>query len=193
MRVLRSADYKQMPWRNGGGATLQIGIYPEDAGLDDFHWRVSMARVEADGPFSVFPGVDRTLTLLEGNGVVLDVGVRAPVGLREAYDPLPFPGDDTATCSLIEGPVTDLNVMTRRGRASHVVEALQLGTDETAEFSSGNRLIFCASGRFSVDDGGSDIMVDRFDSVELRRDDGMVRATALESSVLLVTELYLKV
>ena len=44
--------------------------------------------------------VDRTLALVEGKGLVLNVGVRAPIGLRNAYDPLPFPGDEATRCTL---------------------------------------------------------------------------------------------
>jgi uncharacterized protein len=68
MRILRAENYRRMPWKNGGGLTAEIAVSPESAGLDDFDWRVSMARVEAGGPFSLFPGVDRTLSILEGEG-----------------------------------------------------------------------------------------------------------------------------
>jgi len=61
MKILRSADHKRMPWKNGGGETVEIAISPQGAGLADFDWRVSMATVASDGPFSVFPGIDRTL------------------------------------------------------------------------------------------------------------------------------------
>jgi len=191
MRILRAADYKAMPWKDGGGVTSQIAVFPDGAGLDDFHWRLSMAQVGADAPFSVFAGVDRTLALLEGKGILLSVGVRAPVALRDACDPLPFPGDESTDCALLDGPVVDLNVMTRRGRASHVMQPLELDTDETAQLALGNRLVFCAQGQLSVDDGNYDIVIDRFDTLDLRADDGMVRITALQPSVLLVTELYL--
>ena len=60
MRVLRAADYPRMPWKNGGGETAEILVEPAGAPLDSFDWRLSMARVAADGPFSLFPGVERT-------------------------------------------------------------------------------------------------------------------------------------
>ena len=68
MQVLRAENYRRMPWKNGGGETTEIAVFPAGAGLDDFDWRVSMARVESSGPFSVFPGIDRTLAILEGEG-----------------------------------------------------------------------------------------------------------------------------
>ena len=91
MRVLRAENYRRMPWKNGGGETVEIAVSPEGAGLGDFDWRVSMARVEADGLFSVFPGVDRTLSILEGEGMVLDIEGREPVTLTDASAALQLP------------------------------------------------------------------------------------------------------
>ena len=59
------------PWKNGGGTTREIAAFPPGAGLDDFGWRLSVAEVERDGPFSVFSGVDRTIVLLDGAGMRL--------------------------------------------------------------------------------------------------------------------------
>ncbi|MGX5843767.1 HutD/Ves family protein [Mesorhizobium sp. ArgA1] len=124
MRILRAADYRVMPWKNGGGTTTEIIVSPDRAGLDDFDWRISMARVEGGGPFSGFAGVDRTLAVLEGEGIVLDIAGRPPERLTGASAPLSFPADVATQATLISGPITDLNVMTRRGRATHTVERL---------------------------------------------------------------------
>ncbi|MER9400415.1 HutD family protein [Mesorhizobium sp. M0615] len=124
MRILRAADYRVMPWKNGGGTTTEIAVSPDGAGLDDFDWRVSMARVEGSGPFSGFAGVDRTLAVLEGEGIVLDIAGRPPAEVTAASAPLSFPADVPTTAALISGPITDLNVMTRRARATHTVERL---------------------------------------------------------------------
>jgi environmental stress-induced protein Ves len=122
MRILRAADYRVMPWKNGGGTTIEIAVSPDGAGLDDFDWRVSMARVETNGPFSSFTGIDRTLSVLEGQGIVLDIAGQAPARLTPASAPLAFAGDVPTSAALIGGPITDLNVMTRRGRMAHAVE-----------------------------------------------------------------------
>ena len=79
MRLIRSKSYRRMPWKNGGGETTEIAVSPQNASLEAFDWRVSMARVESDGPFSAFPGIDRTLAVLEGQGIELDAG-RAGAG-----------------------------------------------------------------------------------------------------------------
>ena len=56
----------EIPWKNGGGSTRQLAIHPPQASLDDFAWRISCARVRGAGPFSAFPGIQRSLALLEG-------------------------------------------------------------------------------------------------------------------------------
>ncbi|MFG6084091.1 HutD family protein [Paracoccus litorisediminis] len=119
IRVLRASDHRRMPWKNGRGETVEIAVFPEAAGLDDFQWRVSMAGVTEDGEFSIFPGIDRTLAVLSGEGIELHVAGRGPQRLTRDYDPLAFPADAPTAARLVQGPITDLNVMTRRGQYSH--------------------------------------------------------------------------
>ncbi|GHE28210.1 hypothetical protein GCM10017778_07990 [Streptomyces vinaceus] len=95
--------------------TREIAAWPEGASMADFGWRASLAEVAADGPFSAFPGVDRTLTLAEGAGMDLTVaGARRLVD--ERYAPQEFPGDAPTDCRLLGGPVVNFNVMYRRDR-----------------------------------------------------------------------------
>lgn len=126
MRILRAADYRVMPWKNGGGTTTEIMVSPDGAGLDDFDWRVSMARVEGSGPFSSFAGIDRTLSVLEGAGITLDVAGLAPVHLTRVSSPFSFPADVPTSAELLAGAITDLNVMSRRGRIRHTVQRITL-------------------------------------------------------------------
>ena len=113
-KIIRAADCRRMKWKNGGGETAEIAVFPEGAALDDFDWRVSMARVETDGPFSAFPGVDRTLAILEGEGLVLRVANQNPVELTGRSEPLSFPADAPTTARLIAGPITDCEGHGRR-------------------------------------------------------------------------------
>lgn len=103
-----------MPWKNGGGSTTEIACWPPGAGIDDFGWRISIARIAQAGPFSVFAGVDRSITLLDGDGVLLHVEGREH-SLQTALSPFAFSGDAAVDCSLPGGPSHDFNVMTRRG------------------------------------------------------------------------------
>ena len=95
-RIIRAADGRAVPWKNGGGETIEIAVSPEGAGFADFDWRVSMARVAGDGPFSAFPGIDRTLTVLDGGVLHLSVGGREPVRLAPDSAPFSFAGDEEA-------------------------------------------------------------------------------------------------
>ena len=122
MRHLRPGDYRVMPWKNGGGVTTEIVVHPEGSALDAFDWRVSMAQVASDGPFSAFPGIDRTLAVLEGAGISLTIGGEEPVLLGKESAPLTFPADQPTHGALATGPILDLNVMVRRGSVRASVE-----------------------------------------------------------------------
>jgi environmental stress-induced protein Ves len=134
MRIIRAADCRVMPWKNGGGTTTEIAVAPEGASLGDFDWRISMAHVGADGPFSSFPGIDRTLSVLTGNGIRLAFGDGETVALDRATAPFFFAADRAVDGVLVNGAIDDLNVMSRRGAWSHSVERLTGGSREvTAE------------------------------------------------------------
>ncbi|MFT4253283.1 MAG: HutD family protein [Caulobacter sp.] len=115
MRLLPAADRTPSPWKNGGGTTWEIAAQPPGADLSSFDWRLSIARVAAPGPFSVFPGIDRVLTLIDGAGLRLTIEGAGEVVLDAAAAPLPFPGDAPASATLDSGPIRDLNLMVRRG------------------------------------------------------------------------------
>jgi environmental stress-induced protein Ves len=112
MQILRAADRRSMPWKNGGGITYEVAVSPEGAGLDGFDWRVSMARLQSDGPFSHFAGISRVLAMLEGE-VKLTVGAAEPLAMRPDSPPLAFPGDAAVHGELVSPEALDLNVMTR--------------------------------------------------------------------------------
>ncbi|NEX46350.1 HutD/Ves family protein [Pseudotabrizicola algicola] len=99
------------PWKNGGGTTAEILCWPEGAGFDDFTLRLSTARVEASGPFSEFPGVDRVLTVIEGGRMVLRLGGQAHA--LAPLEPFAFAGD-VACAAEVDAPLLDFNVMVRR-------------------------------------------------------------------------------
>jgi environmental stress-induced protein Ves len=113
--LLHAVDRIVKPWKNGGGVTHDIAMWPEQAGLGDFDWRVSMAEVATDGPFSFFPGVDRTLAILSG-AMRLTIDGLGTHDLTSGSAPLSFAGDVAVFGSPLDGPVTDLNVMVRRDR-----------------------------------------------------------------------------
>lgn len=150
MQIIRAADHRRMPWKNGGGETLEIAVHPPGAGLADFAWRVSMALVAVDGPFSAFPGIDRTLAILEGDGLELAVAGRDVQVLSRESRPWSFPGDAAAAARLTGGPIRDLNVMTRRGVATHAVERVLLTAPLTFGAAAAPTFVLCAEGRIAL-------------------------------------------
>lgn len=148
--VLRWSEYRSMPWKNGGGMTREVASgavqVPPASGesADGYDWRVSVADVDAGGSFSSFPGIDRVITLVEGEGMVLTVdGVPQPVG---PLSPFAFSGDAVTDCRLEAGAVRDMNVMTRRGRATADVRIVTVAPAREVEMAcaAGETLIVMA-------------------------------------------------
>ena len=105
-------DYQQLPvsrWRNGGGATREIVSFPP--GDAQLAWRASIATIDASGPFSSFPGIDRVITLLHGDSVLLRWPDAQQRLLR--HQPWAFPGEWEIEAH-ISGSCEDFNIMTRR-------------------------------------------------------------------------------
>lgn len=114
MRHMTAADYRVMPWANGRGVTTELIRADRDGALD---WRLSMAQVVEEGPFSRLPGVERNLTVIEGPGFdLVGPGVRLAARLLE---PVAFSGDQQLAAVGVTGPSVDFNVMTA-GRAAKV-------------------------------------------------------------------------
>ncbi|MEW2045325.1 HutD family protein [Streptomyces sp. NPDC051445] len=122
--LLPAAGRAAMPWKNGGGTTREVACSPAGAGMSAFTWRVSLAEVAADGPFSAFPDVERTLTLVEGAGMELTVGGRRRL-VDARHVPHDLPGDEPTDCRLLDGPVVNLNVMWRRGAPAPTVAVVR--------------------------------------------------------------------
>jgi len=135
MRRLVPADYRRMPWRNGGGTTTEILVALE--GSERFVHRVSIADVASDGPFSRFEGYDRHIMLLSGNGMTLDCGAHGLIDLRTPLEPCSFSGDWDVEGRLVAGPVRDFNLIVDRARAS---SSLEVRTFDARE------LVACAPG-----------------------------------------------
>lgn len=106
MRIIRPEQFQTQPWKNGGGITHEIAREDRDGAL---LWRLSIAEVASDGPFSAFPGLTRILTVIEGAGLWLDT----PQGRLDAlpFRPLRFSGDLPVESRLIAGPIRDFNLI----------------------------------------------------------------------------------
>ncbi|MBY3119521.1 HutD/Ves family protein [Rhizobium laguerreae] len=176
MRILRAGDHKRMPWKNGKGETVEIAVFPPGASINDFDWRISMATVAEDGPFSIFPGIDRTLAILDGNGMVLDVAGSSPVLLTTASDPLTFPADVPVAARLDDGAITDLNVMTRRDGLAHTLIRVDVDGSKTVPLPPSTCLLLCHRGALSFRRGSETGALAAGDALQIEE----AAATALE-------------
>lgn len=150
VRQLRFADYRVTPWKNGRGETREIASAAASVGSASVgsaavnsasvnavappDWRISMATVTEDAPFSRFPGVVRTLGVVDGAGIELTVAGRTQL-LGVGDEPAVFPGDVPASARPINGPVFDLNLMVNPTRTMGRMVGIPAGTHDLAGLS----------------------------------------------------------
>jgi environmental stress-induced protein Ves len=152
--VIRLGDQPITRWRNGGGSTRQIAIDPAGADLaTGFRWRVSCAQVGSDGPFSVLPGVDRSLWLLRGNGMRLQVD-GSDVVIDRVWQRFDFAGEAAAVAHLLNGPCEDLNVMTARDKVAADARVVPLGSRQSLQVpAASQRLVVVLAGSAGASGG----------------------------------------
>ncbi|CAM3947095.1 HutD family protein [Roseateles saccharophilus] len=114
MEIIHAPQVASTPWKNGGGRTRTLLVLPR---ADDWQLRISMADVDQDGPFSPYPGVERWLALVEGQGMRLEFEDRRAT-LTTLDPPLRFDGASAPFGRLLKGPVRDLNLMNKGGQAA---------------------------------------------------------------------------
>ncbi len=188
MRKLDARSYRAMPWKNGGGTTIEIARSPEGESLDDFAWRISMARVASAGPFSTFAGVDRSLAVIDGAGIVLSIEGRGPTLLDRRSAPLAFPADVAVGATLVAGPIDDLNVMSRRDRYRHLLTRVRLDA-ETAVPLLGDRAVLVVLDGAAIVGQRATERLDRRDALVVE-DERTVVVTPAPVCELLVADLW---
>ncbi|MES2323217.1 MAG: HutD family protein [Pseudomonadota bacterium] len=184
------AGLEPAPWKNGGGSTTEIAIAPLGATVDKFDWRISLATIANSGPFSVFPGVDRTLALVEGEGVVLDIGDEGRFVLSEDDPIVEFAGESVVEATLNGGATTDFNVMTRRQRCHHRLGRRTLtGSSEFAPRGDVTVLFLVEGDSLSVCSDAERIGMVRFDAVVF--DTGTVWTLEATQATVFVVDIFI--
>jgi len=149
-------DYKIQRWKNGRGTTSQLLIEPADAvfPIDAFRWRISSARVNAAGAFSLFPGYDRLLVLVEGRG--LDLGSLARLS---PFESVRFEGEREVDAHVASGEeILDYGLMWKRGEFEvfcEVMESSGLQTLEAAVSGPRTLVVTALGGGVSIQVGGA--------------------------------------
>lgn len=148
--LIGSDQYIRMPWKNGMGVTWELAR-KDLADASGFLWRISIASVTADGPFSLYPGYGRIISTLEGEGMVLTADGRPSREIRR-FDLFAFSGSDRMHCALINGPIRDFNVIHRPDLCR--VRARWLRADPLARvMSSASTIFFYAADAVSLSPG----------------------------------------
>ncbi|PTR23368.1 hypothetical protein C8J98_11421 [Luteibacter sp. OK325] len=149
MNVVPFAELKAVPWKNGLGITREIAVEPSGATMDDFIWRVSIADVDTASPFSRFPGIDRTIVLLEGDGFTMRLDGEREHALTTPCLPFAFAGETAVEIALAGGATRDFNLMVRRGAGRGVIEVMR--GPLTLTLDSDAALVYLAQGEAHID------------------------------------------
>lgn len=165
MRLLRAADYVRTPWKNGGGSTREI-CRDQGEGLDGFGWRLSIADIEQGGPFSTFAGYERIITVLEGEGMRLQVDGASSGALR-AFEPFAFSGDSTVSCELIDGPIRDFNLIYSPVRFTARLQWLDSNAPLQLNEPGKTLIVFAAGPRAQVEVAGNTAVLQCHDTLVL--------------------------
>ncbi|HVJ41433.1 MAG TPA: HutD family protein [Dongiaceae bacterium] len=161
MTPLPFGQYQHVAWRNGGGTARDIAVHPASAGMaDTFGWRVALAEIAQDGPFSHYePEIERVITLLDGNGFDLSFDVdfdEVPaLSVTEPHVPARFRGHWPAMCRLRQGRSIVFNILYDFSRFSAQPHIIRLVADQPLTFSPPGRqsILFSLAGRFEINAG----------------------------------------
>ncbi len=151
MQIIERSSFVTARWRNGGGVTHEVARREANGRMI---WRISIAEVERDGPFSLFTGYERILTVIEGNGMTLHHTDSDRSVLAKPFEPVRFSGDAAIDGKLIDGPCRDFNLIfdlkyfEARLTVARAVEAVGV-----AGQSGGMTGIYCVSGRVTAASG----------------------------------------
>ncbi len=146
----RASDSKKVPWKNGLGTTLEIATDARHSG-DPWTWRLSIADVVTNAPFSPFEGCERFIACLDGGmRLVTKTGV---VDVPREGPALQFSGDDDTNGELRGGPCRDLNLIVQRARWQAALELVR-GDAERETHAVTTLLVYVVTGRATVEEHG---------------------------------------
>ena len=194
IQLLSLDDYRAMPWKNGQGSTIELA---RDAGqhLQQFLWRISMADVSRDGPFSFFPARQRMLCILDGEGIILQFEHMAAQQQLTQQSVYAFSGDLAVQSQLIDGPIRDFNLIYS---AAHFHARMQKYADRTAglSFSSSANviLIYNHSATLTIEVDQQAYRLQPMQSIKIEKESGESRVFIAENMHFhgVIVELYSK-
>jgi environmental stress-induced protein Ves len=177
MQIIRNSSFTAVPWKNGGGITHEAIRVPATGST--FRWRVSVAQIEASGPFSNFAGYQRRMVLLRGSGVRLTFDGSHHQDLRAVGDLAAFDGAVSTGCELLDGPCTDLNLMVSDSLRGWTAAVESLREPRELKSTRETLLIFPITGPVSLEyQNGEPTTLNEWDLVVLTPGDAAVVGAA---------------
>ena len=143
MKLIPSHNYITSPWKNGMGITTQMAIFPQDASLKElnFNWRISSASIKSENEFSQFLGFKRILTVVKGNGLILNQHT------LKQFEVFHFDGSEKINCNLLDGPVEDLGIIYNPNKVNAEMKII---SKTKLELNSGYHFLFTDNQCFEI-------------------------------------------
>lgn len=143
LTTLDPAAFRHMPWKNGGGVTVDIAVSMlpgfEPGGWEGIIWRFSRTAIVTPGAFSDLSGFDRQMVLVSGRGLVLETAA-GEIDVRQPFRPVRFTGETPIVSRLEAGPVEVVNLIGDRSRVS--IDLCCLSDDATKNCTAGVHIIY---------------------------------------------------
>ncbi|SEH80002.1 hypothetical protein SAMN05660691_01522 [Rheinheimera pacifica] len=179
LEIITPEQWQTQRWQNGGGITHQLCRQDDANGM---LWRLSIAEVASDGPFSRFDNIDRIILLLTGEGFCLHGVGDNPQVLDAPLMPFSFAGETTIHCSLVNGAVRDFNLMTRRDAVQAQLQVLTISSAVQTLPLSPQTLIYIASGSVNAVLGEKRITLEAQHTLSLIDEAGSVQLSSSDSA-----------
>jgi uncharacterized protein len=181
MHILRESGFTAVPWKNGGGVTREILRAPAEPAA--FDWRLSLATIGAAGPFSSFAGYHRTLVLVAGAGVELNFEQHGTFRLSTPGQAVSFDGEWQTSCTLLDGPSTDLNLIVSEERAQSESRVMALTGEQVIHTADWTEVfVCCLSGAVRLTNTAAEVATLRaVDVARCAPADGEIRCAAAGS------------
>ncbi|MDR6982422.1 environmental stress-induced protein Ves [Rheinheimera pacifica] len=179
IEIITPEQWQTQRWQNGGGITHQLCRQDDGQGL---LWRLSIAEVASDGPFSRFDNIDRIILLLTGEGFCLHGVGDNPQVLDTPLTPFAFAGETTIHCSLVNGAVRDFNLMTRRDTMQAQLQVLTIGSAVQTLPLSPQTLLYIASGSVNAVLGAKRITLEAQQTLSLNNETGNVQLSSSDAA-----------
>ena len=153
MKLLGASDYRVVPWKNGGGTTTELFV--AGSAPEGFDWRVSIATVASNGPFSRFEGYDRHIVCIEGDGFDLRGCPEGEIAVLPDLAPRSFSGDWHIVSRLRSGACRDFNLIARRDMYKSSLESHRFSGEYRSSDLQAWRFVYMLDG--SVDTRGASL------------------------------------